>query len=111
MKYKVHSQQWEEVSFNSVVRKSLRESHLNPNLKDNSGSGTLGGLYRVGSPHIKVRSGDCSSLEWPSGDTPRPRSEKHQPRQQAVEPLLRGAEVAVGRYPTSRGKGEAPAKW
>jgi len=52
----------------------------------------------------KVRNRGCASLDEPCGDTRHPRTEK-----KTSKMISTGA--AVRRYPTSKDKGESPARW
>ena len=69
-----------------------------------------------------MASGGCVTLEWPRGDTPRPRSgavaalcwrsceEIPHVQGQRNPSKMVGAGAAMRRYCTSKGK-EAPARW
>jgi len=52
----------------------------------------------------KVRNHGCASLDGPCGNIPHPRTEK-----KTSKTVSTGA--AVRRYPTSKDKGESPARW
>ena len=86
----------------------------------NSGiTGSYGTLVRSSSCGeilmSKVRSGGCALLDWPCGDTPRPRSDGRHWRSCEEIPHVQcqtvGTGAAMRRYPTSKCKGETPERW
>jgi len=83
--------------------------------------GSCNALEGLGADILRLLLSTGSSyavLEWLWGDTPRPRTEKPQEDSRhlsagymALEQRLHTTGGTLRRYPTSKGKGEAPARW